>query len=398
MSQERTQTGSKALGVVPLQVPDLRGRERELLAQCVDDNWVSSAGPFVSEFETRVAEVSERAFAVATSSGTAALHMGLVALGVRPGDRVILPDWTFAASANAVCHAGATPVFVDISPETWCVDPEAVRAVLTEKSAVATFVMGVHALGLPADVDTLESVVRESGSKLLIDAAGAIGSMYHQRAAAKFGDAACYSFNGNKLVTSGGGGMLVTDDESLADRARLLTVQARTGDDYSHSAVGWNYRMTNLSAAVGLAQLERLDEMVESKRAIGERYDSAFLDRDDVLPMPRIAGAFHNHWLYSVRLANESAAQSLVEHLTGHGVQARIFWRSLSTQAAYKNFESRAVRVSQKLSGTVVSLPSSSGLSVLQQGRVLAAMRTWRGPGVAPLGSAEIDAKPSRQE
>jgi dTDP-4-amino-4,6-dideoxygalactose transaminase len=363
---------------IPLSVPDLRGREREYLARCVDDNWVSSAGPFVSELERRSAELCGRRFAVATCNGTAALHLALLGLGVRPGDLVIVPDWTFAATANAVAHAGATPCFVDVRSDDWALDPDLMAEALDANPSVRAAI-AVDPLGHAADFDALAPVCAERGVALIEDAAAAIGARYRGRPCGAFGGVSTLSFNGNKTVTAGGGGMALTDDEATARRVRHLSTQARPGPEYEHDAVGFNYRMTNVNAAIGLAQFERLEEMIAAKRAIAARYDAALADRNDIRPMPRPAHSESGCWLYSIHLASEADARALVATLAEAHIEARIFWRSLSRQKAWAGAPSRLSGVSAALSGTVVSLPCSSSLTDGQQERVLDALAGWRG-------------------
>ncbi len=363
---------------VPLAVPDLGGREAEYLARCVADNWVSSAGPFVTEMERRMAALAGRAHAVATVNGTAALHLALVVAGVRPGDLVIVPDWTFAATANAVFHAGAEPWFLDVAPQSWTLDPALVAEALERAPRRVGAVVAVHALGHPADMDPLAAVCARAGVPVVEDAAGAIGASYRDRPVGSLADIAIFSFNGNKTVTTGGGGMIVTGNETWATRARSLSTQARAGADYSHDAVAWNYRMPNINAAVGLAQLERLAEMVAAKRTIAARYDEALADRDDLRPMPRMPWADSNCWMYAVACAGPEAARSLVAHLRARAVEARPFWRSLSGQRPYSGAPTRLLGVSAGLSGRVVSLPCSSGLAPETQARVIAALKAWR--------------------
>jgi dTDP-4-amino-4,6-dideoxygalactose transaminase len=367
---------------IPLSIPDLRGREAELLMNCVRDNWVSSAGPEVSAFETGTAELTGRSHAVATVNGTAALHLALLAVGVRPGDRVIVPDWTFAASVNAVAHAGATPVFVDVRHEDWALDPAIVERALRSDAGIRA-VIAVDPVGHAADMDPLSQVCAAAGVALVEDAAGAIGATYHGRPCGSFGDVSIFSFNGNKTVTAGGGGMVLTDNAEIARTVRHRSTQARPGTDYIHDAVGYNYRMTNLNAAVGLAQLERLGEMVEAKRAIAARYDAALADRDDVKPMPRPAHSDSSCWLYNVQVSHEDAARSLVGALAADNIEARIFWRSLSVQAPWQDAPRHLSGVSEALSGRVVSLPCSSSLTRDEQVRVVGILSMWSGVGVA---------------
>jgi perosamine synthetase len=367
---------------IPLAVPDLRGRETEYLAACVRDNWVSSAGPQITEFEARMATLCGRSFAVATVNGTAALHLALVAAGVRPGDRVVVPDWTFAASVNAIAHAGASPFFVDVTATDWALDPLLLDDVLANEPTVRA-VIAVDPLGHAADFDAIEAVCRKHDVPLIEDAAGAIGASYKGKSCGSFGAMSAFSFNGNKTVTAGGGGMLLIDDEGRARLVRHLSTQARPGLDYVHDMVGYNYRMTNVNAAIGLAQLERLDEMIGAKREIAARYDQALAGRNDISPMPRPNHSQSACWLYSVALASEAAARDLVSAMDRAQVDTRIFWRSLSAQAPWQGAEHRLTGVSRSLSGRVVSLPSSSSLSEGEQARVIAALNAWRGQAAA---------------
>lgn len=354
----------------------MRGREAELLVGCVRDNWVSSAGPEVVAFEAALRDLTGRRYAQATVNGTAALHLAILAAGVKSGDRVIVPDWTFAGTANAVAHAGAVPYFVDVAATDWALDPALVDAVLREDSSV-TAVIAVDPLGHSADFEALESLCRARGVSLIEDAAAAIGARYRGRPCGTGGDVSIFSFNGNKTVTAGGGGMVVTDDEQIAHKVRHLSTQARLDADYLHDMVGFNYRMTNINAAVGLAQMERLDEMVAARRAIAARYDGAFADLRGIVPMPRPDHSESTCWLYSVRLPDETAARGLVAALDGAGADARLFWRSLSAQTPWRTAPRRLSGVAADLSGTVVSLPCSSSLTEAEQDRVIAAARSW---------------------
>jgi len=362
---------------IPLSIPDLRGREREYLVACVDDNWVSSAGPFVIQLEDWMARLAERKYAVATVNGTTALQLALAGLELGADNLVVVPDWTFAASINAVYHAGGKPLLIDVSSETWSLDPELLSTVLRSPPGRIGAVMAVDTLGHPAELEAIGALCDSHGIPMIEDAAGALGSTCHSRPAGNFGRAACFSFNGNKLVTAGGGGMLVTDDAALARRVRHLSTQARPDDDYVHDAVGFNYRMTNVNAAIAIAQLERLDEILAIKRAIAARYDLALGPLEGIQPMPRANWANSNCWLYSIRLGSEAAARSLVQALAHEKIQARIFWRSLSAQKPYALAPKTLTGVSADLSGTVVSLPCSSNLSEAQQQRVIAAIGRW---------------------
>ena len=372
-----TGTPDITTGRIPLAEPDLRGNEAAYLEECVRTNWVSSAGRYVTEMETRMAALCERGHGVATVNGTAAIYLALRALGIGPGDKVIVPDFTFAATANAVLQAGAAPVFVDVDETCW-----GLSAALAAKAVAAggvRAVIAVHALGHPADMDPLMAVAGAAGIPVIEDAAGAIGATYKGRPAGGLGDTAIFSFNGNKTVTAGGGGMIVFDDAALADRARAVSAQAREGTAYRYLEAGTNLRMTNLNAAVGVAQLERLDEMLAAKRAIAARYDDAVQGRNDLVPMPRADWAESACWLYSVRCAGRADATALVEACTAAGIEARTFWESLSPQRPYAGHDTLLDGTAEALSGTVVSLPCSTSLADTQQARVIETLASWRG-------------------
>lgn len=363
---------------VPLAVPDLRGREAELLVKCVTENWVSSAGPEVTGFEAATAKLTGRKHAIAVVNGTAGLHLALLAAGVKPGDHVAIPDWTFAATANAVAHAGAIPHFVDVSEGDWAMDPSLLAAALDRDKRIKA-VIAVDPLGHAADFNALRPYCSHHGSPLVEDSAAAIGGTYLGLPCGGLGDVSVISFNGNKTVTAGGGGMVLTDDDTRARFVRHVSTQARPTRDYVHDHVGYNYRMTNINAAVGLAQIERLDEMVAAKRAIAARYDAAVAGRNDITAMPRPSHSQSTCWLYSVRVSSEAAAHDLVDKMEQGGIEARIFWRSLSVQAPWVSAPRTLAGRSAALSGTVVSLPCSSSLTEAEQARVLSVLATWRG-------------------
>jgi perosamine synthetase len=362
---------------IPLSIPDLRGREAEYLNQCVVDNWVSSAGPFVTEFEEKMAALTNRRHAVATVNGTASIHLALLAAGVEPGDRVIVPDWTFAASANAVHHAGAEPFLIDVATESWTLDPGLVGEAIAIKGNRIKAIIVVHTLGQSADMDAINNSAK--GLPIIEDAAGAIGADYRNHHVGKDSTLATFSFNGNKTVTAGGGGMVVCDDEDAANRLRHLSTQARIGDKYTHDEIGFNYRMTNLNAAVGLAQLERLQEMVAAKRKIAERYDQVVTERSDLAPMPKAEWADSSCWLYSVLTASPEDAASLIATMTANEIEAREFWRSLSEQGPFKSAPNLLKGISRTLTGRVVSLPCSSHLTTDEQNQVIDCLQNWHG-------------------
>jgi dTDP-4-amino-4,6-dideoxygalactose transaminase len=369
---------STDMGRIPLAVPDLRGREAELLLKCVRENWISSAGPEVSAFERAIAQLTGRRHAIAVVNGTAGLHMALLGCGVKAGDHVAVPDWTFAATANAVAHSGAIPHFVDVGWGDWALDPAVLdRALASDRRIKA--VIAVDPLGHAADFDAFGEVCRRRDVALVEDSAAAIGASYKGRPCGSLGDVSVFSFNGNKTVTAGGGGMVLTDDDDKARLIRHVSTQARPTREYVHDRVGYNYRMTNLNAAVGLAQLERLGEMVAAKRAIAARYDAVLTGRADIVPMPRPAHSASTCWLYSVRVGSEAAANDLVAAMEERAVEARVFWRALSAQPPWGNAPRTVCGIAAALSGTVVSLPCSSSLTEADQTRVIDVLGAWRG-------------------
>lgn len=363
-------------------MPDLRGREGELLQKCITENWVSSAGPEVEAFEQHLASLTGRRHAVAVVNGTAGLHLALMITGVGRDDEVIIPDWTFAATANAVCHAGAKPVMVDVHDSDWAIDPALVDEALNSIDNVKA-VIAVDPIGHAADFDALLKVCRLHDVPLIEDAAGAIGADYKGRPCGSFGDVSVISFNGNKTVTAGGGGIVLTDDDGLARRARHVSTQARDRMAYLHDQVGYNYRMTNLNAAVGLAQLEQLASILSDKTDIVARYDAALQGRNDVRPMPRPPHTQSSGWLYNVKVASTEDADDLVDFLAQYNIEARVFWQALSDQPPWSNSRKVLRGVSHRLSGRVVSLPSSSSLTAQEQGRVVEAISAWSGGTVS---------------
>lgn len=368
---------------IPLSVPDLRGREGELLQKCVVENWVSSAGPEVAAFEQRLAHLTGRKHAVAVVNGTAGLHLALMITGIGSNDEVVVPDWTFAATANAVCHAGAKPVLVDVDDSDWALDPELVEQALSSNLQIKG-IIAVDPVGHAADFNALLEVCRSYDVPLIEDAAGAIGASYRGKPCGSFGDVSVISFNGNKTVTAGGGGVVLTDDNELAERARHISTQARDRTAYLHDQVGYNYRMTNINAAVGLAQLEQLSSILNDKAEIVARYDAALLKRNDIRPMPRPHHTKNSGWLYNVEVSSPEDAQDLVANFGQHNIEARVFWQALSTQAPWSECRKFLQGVSHRLSGRVVSLPSSSSLTAEEQGRVLEVIAAWHGSNVCP--------------
>ncbi|MGD2178648.1 MAG: DegT/DnrJ/EryC1/StrS family aminotransferase [Anaerolineae bacterium] len=288
--------------VIPLSEPALDGNELDYISDCVLSGWVSSKGPYVQRFESAMADFVALKHAVAVSSGTHALHLALLALGVGPGDEVILPALSYVASANAVVYTGARPVFVDVDDATWNLDLDQVERQVTPRTRV---VMPVHLYGHPVRMDVLMAIADEHGLWVLEDACEAHGAEVEGRRVGGIGHIGCFSFYGNKLLTTGEGGMLTTDADELAATARLLRNQACVGESYWHSRVGFSYRLTNLQAAVGLAQLERVDRFIEARRSVGQLYDEWLANVPGLVLYAEPAWSRGVCWLYSLLVGPE---------------------------------------------------------------------------------------------
>jgi dTDP-4-amino-4,6-dideoxygalactose transaminase len=376
--------------VIPLAIPNISGNEATYLMECVRTNFVSSVGPFVTRLEQMTAEATGATACAATSSGTTGLHAALMAVGVAAGDLVLLPSFTFIASANAVAHCHATPWFVDISPESWCMNPLQLADLLAEETGregkqlihratghrVAA-IMPVYTLGTPADMDPILALAREHGLPVVADAAAALGARYKGRNLAGLADLSVASFNGNKTVTAGGGGAIVGADDTVVKLVRHLTTTARVGDDYDHDRVGYNYRMTNLQAAVGCAQLERLDEFVTAKRRIRARYDQALAGLPGVKAFPQPAWAESACWFSGLVLDDPAlpTARELCAELRRRDIGARTFWRPAHLQVPYRDAPRAHLPVTESTWDKVVTLPCSTQLSEVDQTLVIAAVQ-----------------------
>jgi perosamine synthetase len=374
--------------MIPLAVPNLVGNEARYLQDCVDSTFVSSVGPFVDRFEREVGDAAGTVLpAVATSAGTTALHASLVATGVGPDDLVLLPSFTFVASANAIAHCGASPWLVDVTADSWTMDVVLLRYLLTSEclwdgqtlrrnacGRRVAAVVPVHVLGLPADMDAIVAVAREYRLKVVADGAAALGARYKGRRVGQLGaDLTIISFNGNKTVTAGGGGAVVGNDAELLNLVRHLTTTARIGSDYLHDRVGFNYRMTNLQAAVGCAQLEQLEKFVARKQHIRTFYDHAFAGIDGATSFPNLSDLDSECW-FSGLLLDESRFPSL-EHirlaLRDKGVDARPFWRPMHLQPAFAQAPHTDMPVSNAIWHRILTLPCSTGISDAELERVV---------------------------
>lgn len=377
--------------MIPLAIPQMTGREAAYLMDCVETNFVSSVGAYVDRFEEMVAAAGGAARAIATSAGTTGLHAALAAVGVGRDDLVILPSFTFIASANAIAQCGADPWLFDIDPDSWTLDPVLLAAALAEATErqgdrllhratgrrVAA-IMPVYTLGMPADMDAISAVAREHGLPVVVDGAAALGATYKGRPSGALGaDLTVYSFNGNKTVTAGGGGAVAGDDADLLALVKHLTTTARVGADYTHDRVGFNYRMTNLQAAVGCAQMESLDDFVVRKHQIAARYNSELAVVDGLGAFPDPDWADSACWFSGVTVdpARYGSVDTLRAALRESGIDARPFWKPVHLQAPFADAPCQDQRVSEALWARVLTLPCSTGLTDDEQSFVIETVR-----------------------
>jgi perosamine synthetase len=372
--------------VIPNAVPHLAGNEWKYLKECLDTNWVSSAGPFVERFEREVAAYVGVPHAVATVNGTAALHAALLAAGVQPGDEVVLPALTFIATANAVAYCGAHPVFLDSEPVSWGLDPEKIadffsrecavkdgRVINRSSGRVISALLPVHLYGHPCDLDPMLALTQRYPLAVVEDSAEALGAQYKGRRIGCEGLAGCLSFNGNKIITAGGGGIVLTRDDELARRCRLLTTQAREpGPEWIHREVGFNYRLSNLHAALGCAQLEQLDGFLEAKRQTARHYRELLAPLGGIELQGEAPWARASFWMYSVLLdpAAYGDVRRLIARANDEGIGLRPLWRPLHLQPAFAGSQAYRIEVAERLYARGVSLPCSVGITPEERERV----------------------------
>jgi perosamine synthetase len=343
---------------IPVYRPDLGGNEKLYVNECLDTTWISSRGRFVAEFEERFAARVGVTHAASVCNGTVALHLALVALGIGPGDEVIVPTLTYIASVNAIAYTGATPVFVDSLRSTWQIDPDDVRRHITPRTRA---IMAVHLYGQTCEMDALSTIAREHRLFLVEDCAEAFGSFHHGRHAGSVGDIATFSFFGNKTITTGEGGMVVTNDKTLDERVRHFKGQGLAAHrEYWHDVVGYNYRMTNVAAAIGLAQLERADEFIARKRALALRYGEML--RGLPISMHEEApGTIHSYWMVSLLVDRAEDRDPLRAHLAADGIETRPLFHPIHTMPMYAKAYRRHA-VAEDLAWRGLNLPSWPGL------------------------------------
>lgn len=365
---------------IPLIVPEIRGNEWAYVKECLDTNWVSSVGSYVDRFEQMTAEVAGTRYAVATGSGTAALHIALMLAGVERGDEVLVSTLTFIAPANTIRYVGAHPVFIDADPLYWQMDPIAVTRFLEQEcerdgsvfrnrrtGRRVRAILPVHILGHPVDLDPILEIAARHNLPVIEDATEGLGASYKGRGLGSLGQTGCFSFNGNKIITTGGGGMLVTNDAALAKRARYLTTQAKDDPiEYIHNEVGYNYRLTNVLAALGCGQMEQLQNYIDNKRAIAARYHEALAHVPGITLPAQAEWASSTYWMYTILVDEEVtriSSRELLRELHARKIQTRPLWQPMHHSLAHQGAEPRSCPVADGLHRQALSLPCSVGLT-----------------------------------
>ncbi len=368
-------TQNDAMITVPVNEPLLGDSEKRYLAECVESGWISSEGPFVPRFEDGMARRVDRKFGVAVCNGSFALDAAVAALRLGPGDEVIMPTFTIISCASAVIRAGARPILVDSDPLTWCMDVNQIKARITRKTRA---IMVVHIYGLPVDMEEVIALAERHGLYIIEDAAEAHGLYYKDRPCGSFGSISIFSFYSNKHVTTGEGGMLVTDDTELAERCRMLrNLFFRPERRFVHDELGWNLRMSNLQAAIGVAQLERLDETVQRKRHMGRRYTDALRGVTGVqLPCERTPCAENIYWVYGVVLDDTVGfdAARVMNKLRDRGIGTRPFFWPMHEQPVFLDmglFRGERYPVAERLARRGFYLPSGVALTDTQMDYVI---------------------------
>jgi perosamine synthetase len=373
---------------VPLIVPEIRGNEWQYVKECLDTNWVSSVGSYVEQFERMTAERAGTKFAIATVNGTSALHIALLLAGVKTDDEVLVSTLTFIAPANAIRYAGAWPVFIDAEPRYLQMDPAAVADFLENQchwqgqdlrnrrtGRRVKAILPVHILGHPVEMDPIMEVASRFSLPVIEDATEGLGARYREKSLGGFGLAGCFSFNGNKIITTGGGGMLVTNDPECAARARYLTTQAKDDPiEYVHNEIGYNYRLTNILAAMGCAQMEQLDSFIEAKRGIARRYREALGALPGVKCPEEAEWAYSTYWMYTVLIDEKEAgidSRGLLRALASEKIQCRPLWQPMHQSRAHDPFGSPTCPHADAIHRQALSLPCSVGLTPSSQERVI---------------------------
>ena len=360
---------------IPVYRPSLTGNEKKYVNECLDSTWISSKGKFIGQFEKGFAGFVGAQYAASVSNGTVAIHLALVVLGIGAGDEVIVPTLTYIASVNAVTYTGAKPVFVDSLEDTWQMDADDIEKKITPNTKA---IMAVHLYGYPCDMDALKKIAKKHSLFIVEDCAEAIGTEYKGQKVGTFGDIAAFSFFGNKMITTGEGGMVVTNDQTLYDRAFHYKGQGLSKHRfYWHDVVGFNYRMTNICAAIGLAQLEQADQFIARKQEIAKQYMTHLED----LPLKFHKGSHgikHSYWMCSILVNDPDKRDPLMDHLSANGIETRPLFYPVHTMPMYaQNFQKHPV--AEYLGWRGINLPSYPGLTDEDIKEVCAQIKTFFG-------------------
>ena len=362
-----------------LHAPEFTNLEFDLIRKCIESGWVSSAGPFLDEFENKLCEFMGCKYAVAMSSGTSALQIAIICCGVRPGDEVLMPALTFVGTANAVAHAGAIPHFLDSDMQTLGICPVSLEKHLestTIKSKgktinkntdnVISAIIPMHTFGHPVDIDPIMKIAKEYNLSVIEDAAEALGSKYKFLYCGTFGDAGIVSFNGNKIITTGGGGALITNNQEIAKKARHISSTAKVSHKYQylHDEIGYNYRMPSLNAALGCAQISKLDDFIAKKRKLHTVYESIFAESKLASLVKEPKNSVSNYWLNGLILDEQfiPIRDTIIDLAWDLGVQCRPVWNLMPTLPMYRNCPSADINTARKIASSLISIPSGPGL------------------------------------
>ncbi len=363
----------------PVYRPSLTGNEKQYVNECLDSTWISSKGKFIAEFEDGFKSYVGARHAATVSNGTVAIHVALVALGIGPNAEVIVPTLTYIASVNAIAYTGATPVFCDSLESTWQMDPDDVRKKVNSRTRA---ILAVHLYGHPCEMDELMKIARERDLFLIEDCAEAIGSVYRGRHVGTFGDIGTFSFFGNKTITTGEGGMVVTNDDTLHDRMTHFKGQGLAKHrEYWHDVIGYNYRMTNICAAIGLAQLEQADTFVAKKRRIADWYRRE-LNGTPVTFHDEVGDVRHSYWMVSILVPEATSRDLLRLALSNQGIETRPLFYPVHTMPMYSSAFQRH-RVAESLGWRGINLPSYPELEETSVKEICAAIKTYLNPAVA---------------
>ena len=368
---------------IPLSFPVLKGNENLYTQQAISSGHIATFGQFINRFESKLSKRLKTHESVVLNSGTSALHLGMVLLGIGPGDEVICQSFTFCASANPVVYLGATPIFVDSEKDTWNICPDILEDTILSrisKGKKPKAIVIVHLFGMPAKMNEILEISEKYNIPVLEDAAEAIGSKFQGKSCGAFGQLGVFSFNGNKIMSAGGGGALISNNSSLIQRAKLLSTQAREDlPFYHHLEIGYNYKMNNISAALGLAQLEQLDSFIKSRRQINQRYRNLLKNFPGIEFQTESDDSYSNYWLTAILVDKEKTGfsnEQLKNSLMKKGIESRYLWKPLHTQPVFNMTPYYGGSIAEKFFGNGLCLPSSVNLTIQNQEMIVDIIHT----------------------